>query len=176
MRKRMLLMDLLGVLLVFTGSVASGLVINDFQSVPLPLVYVSPKDRLNGTVAAMGSNPETSVGQKLDSDVTLDEMSSMSLAASVTILDARPEIFYRVGHIPSALSLPRDEFQDHYHALESKLSPLKEKVVVVYCSGNDCQDSQLVADALLALGYKHVRVFRGGWDQWESAHYPKEKE
>ena len=162
-------------LLLFAGSLILGFFINGLQKSPLPLVYSSPKARLSSTIKYMIANAVTS-GQTLDPDVKLDEMRAISSATSGIIVDARPEVFYKIGHIPSALSLPRDDFEDHYLDLEFKLSSLKEKMIVVYCSGSDCQDSQLVADSLLALGYKHVRVFRGGWEEWESAHYPAEKE
>jgi rhodanese-related sulfurtransferase len=105
----------------------------------------------------------------LEGDVSLDEMKSISASRAALILDARPEIFYRLGHIPSALSLPRDDFEQQYRARQSLLQSHRDQVLVVYCSGGDCHDSQMVADALERLGYPHVRVFRGGWSDWQGA-------
>jgi rhodanese-related sulfurtransferase len=42
----------------------------------------------------------------------------------------------------------------------------------VYCSGGDCHDSRLVANALLSLGFSNVSVFTGGWVAWSEAKLP----
>ena len=44
--------------------------------------------------------------------------------------------------------------------------------IIVYCSGGDCHDSRLVANALLSLGFSNVSVFTGGWDAWSAAGLP----
>jgi rhodanese-related sulfurtransferase len=103
-------------------------------------------------------------------------MQRISVGRAALILDARPEIFYRFGHIPSALSLPRDDFENGYRALGAVLQRDRQQVLVVYCAGNDCQDSQMVGEALQRLGYPHVRLFRGGWSDWESENLPVEKQ
>jgi rhodanese-related sulfurtransferase len=91
------------------------------------------------------------------------------------ILDARPEIFYEIGHVPGAVSFPREEFDKAYLSLRSRLEPDRSQLLMVYCSGGDCEDSQMVADGLSKLGYRRIYVFKGGWGAWQQAHLPEEK-
>ena len=174
MLKKAILHDLVGLWLLLTACLIAGLALNEMRSTPLALVYTSPQSRLNQSVEKLGASSDATSGQKGDVDTA--EMMSLSSTRSVLILDARPEIFYRLGHIPSALSLPRDDFEKEYQALQTTLQAHRDKPVVVYCSDNGCHDSQMVADALQKLGFANVRLFRGGWSDWESSNLPEEKE
>jgi rhodanese-related sulfurtransferase len=173
LNSKLVLQDLISVWVLLTGCLMAGVVLNEMRPVPMQLVYSSPASRLNQTVAQM----ETSgpVGLALDGDISRDEVKKATLDHAALILDARPEIFYRLGHIPSALSLPRDDFEKQYHSIQETLQSHRQQPFIVYCSESSCQDSQMVADALLKLGYPHIRVFRGGWGDWESANLPEEK-
>lgn len=139
----------------------------------MSLVYSSPASRLNQTVAHLETSAPTPLA--LDGDISRDEVQKATLNHEALILDARPEIFYRLGHIPTALSLPRDDFEKQYPTIRKTLQLHGARLLIVYCSGNDCQDSQMVADALSKLGYMHIRVFQGGWSDWETASLPEEK-
>jgi rhodanese-related sulfurtransferase len=172
--KKWIVRDLVGVWLLLTGCLITGLVINEMRPRPLALVYSPPASRLDETVTQMGASSTPPIA--LEGDVDRGEMQKISSDHLATILDARPEIFYRLGHIPSALSLPRDDFEKQYPVMKSVLQAHHDDALVVYCSGPDCHDSQMVADALQKLGYPHVRLFRGGWSDWENANLPEEKE
>ena len=50
----------------------------------------------------------------------------------------------------------------------------KEKPMVIYCGGTDCDLSILLGNLLFEQGYKQVYVFFGGWFDWLSANYPVE--
>jgi len=159
---------------LLTGCLICGLFINEMRATPLSLVYSPPETRLNHAVDELGA--ATTIPISLDGDINRDEMQKISADRLALILDARPEIFYRLGHIPSAISLPRDDFEKQYQALQSTIQAHQDQPVVVYCSSMDCHDSQMVAEALQKLGYHHVRLFRGGWSDWESGNLPEEKE
>ena len=174
MSQRLITKDFIGMWLLLTGCLIGGLVLNEMRSTPLSLIYSSPESRLNQTVEQLG--PTATAPIALDGHVERDEMQTISTNHEALILDARPEIFYRLGHIPSALSLPRDDFEKQYQILRSTLQSHRDKPLVVYCSDTDCHDSQMVADALQKLGYPHVRLFRGGWSDWQNASLPEERE
>ena len=173
MWKKLILKDAMGVWMLLTGCLAGGVILNEMRPQPFPLIYSPPAARLDQAVENLGEGKPLPLPQ--EGDVSLDEMQKIIAGQSTLILDARPEIFYRVGHIPSALSLPRDDFENGYHVLAHVLESHRDQVVVVYCSGGDCHDSQLVGDALRRLGYAHVRLFRGGWAEWEGENLPEEK-
>jgi rhodanese-related sulfurtransferase len=170
---RPLYRDFVGMLALALFSLTIGMGVNCIRRTPIPIAYETPAERLDSSVASIGQHTVTFAGW--NKDVELPEMRQISLDRSAVILDARPRPFYKQSHIPSALSLPRDEFKSHYDASVETLIRDRDKGFVVYCSSIGCQDSQMVADALRKLGYPHVRVFRGGWEEWSEANLPKEK-
>ena len=91
------------------------------------------------------------------------------------ILDARPEIFHRLGRVPKALSLPRDDFETYYTKQRVQLEKHKALPVAIYCTGGSCEDGEMVGAALIRLGFTQVHLFRGGWHAWTQAKLPEEK-
>jgi rhodanese-related sulfurtransferase len=86
---------------------------------------------------------------------------------SVVVLDIRPEVEYRAGHIPGALSVPVD-------ALEAALKTLpRDREVVAYCRGPYCVFSDEAVVFLRARGYR-ARRLRQGLPDWRAAGMPVE--
>jgi len=89
----------------------------------------------------------------------------------VLFIDARDESDYLVGHITGSINIPF-EYLDNY---KQKLEQIpKEKPLVIYCAGTECDLSPLLANLLFEKGYKQVYVFFGGWVEWQEANYPIE--
>lgn len=89
----------------------------------------------------------------------------------VTFIDARDEAEYLMGFISGSINIPYYDFENH----KPKLDNLpKDKPLVTYCAGTDCDLSILLANQLSKLGYKQVYIFFGGWLEWQNAHYPIE--
>jgi rhodanese-related sulfurtransferase len=84
-------------------------------------------------------------------------------------LDARPYLFYKLGHIPGALALPEDKFDETYPTLEPRLRDSLD--IVVYCSGMGCEASHIVARKLREKGLP-ATVLHEGWPAWTDAKYP----
>ena len=61
-------------------------------------------------------------------------------------LDARPVDFYKMSHIPGALSLPEPDFDRAFAALEPRLRGHFN--LVLYCAGYGCEASHIVARKL----------------------------
>jgi DNA-binding transcriptional ArsR family regulator len=84
---------------------------------------------------------------------------------SVLVLDVRPEVEYRAGHLPDARSIPIEE-------LESRLRELpREQEIVAYCRGPYC----LFADEAVALLQKHgyqARRLLEGLPDWQALDLP----
>ena len=89
----------------------------------------------------------------------------------ITFVDARDESDYLAGHITNSINIPFDDF-DNYKQKLNKLS--KDKPLVLYCAGTDCDLSILLGNLLFEMGYKQVYVFFGGWVDWLNANYPVE--
>lgn len=168
-----ILRDFVGVVMVALGSLAVGLVINRFSSRPLPIVYQTPEQRFDAELTTLVTTPPFKIAPA--ATVGLPEFRSAVETKSTLILDARPSVFFEQGHVPGALNLARDDFARDYRHLAPVLQPATDKPTIVYCSGGDCHDSRLVANALLSLGFSNVRVFTGGWEEWSKAGLPVSK-
>jgi rhodanese-related sulfurtransferase len=167
---RRILRDLGGVTLIAIASVAAGLVMNRFSDRPLPIVYQTPEQRFDAELTTLVTVPPFKIPPA--ATVGLPEFRSAVEARSVLILDARPLVFFERGHVPGALNLARDDFARDYRHLSPVLKAAIDKPIIVYCSGGDCHDSRLVANALLSLGFNNVSVFTGGWEAWSAAGLP----
>ena len=165
------LRDLGGVALLATASMAIGLLINRFSSRPLPIVYQTPEQRFDAELTTLVTAPPFKIAPA--ATVGLAEFRSAAESKSALILDARPSVFFDQGHVPGALNLARDDFAHDYRRLAPVLQPATDKPTIVYCSGGDCHDSRLVANALLSLGFSNVKVFTGGWEEWSKARLPE---
>jgi rhodanese-related sulfurtransferase len=142
----------------------------------LSLVYQTEEDRLQVTVAKLAAADGTQQPlAALPASLSLNEFQAFAATKRGLVLDARPEIFHRLGHVPGAVSFPREAFEASYAKLKPQLETNKSQSLAVYCSGISCEDSLMVQKALVNLGYTHVSVFRGGWDEWTEAGLPVEK-
>jgi len=97
-------------------------------------------------------------------------------AHGALFLDARRTVAYALGHIPGARSLPvwEDGVAEKVAALEvSGADP--ELPVVLYCAGGGCEDSHLLAQKLWLAGFKNLRIYAGGFPEWEAKGWPVAK-
>jgi len=114
------------------------------------------------------SNAET-VSQQ-PRKITLAEAKKRWEEKTAVFVDARARLFFQVGHIPGALSFPREEFEKKQEL--AALLPHRDKIIVVYCNGVDCPDSAVLAVYLSREGFRHLQIFEGGWPAWQEAGYP----
>jgi rhodanese-related sulfurtransferase len=143
---------------------------NRFSTAPLPIVYQTPEQRFDAELTTLVSTPPFKLAPA--ATVGLDQFHSAVDRKNALILDARPSAFFEEGHVPGALNLARDDFAHDYRQLANVLKAATDKSIIVYCSGGDCHDSRLVANALLSLGFSNVSVFTGGWEAWSAAGLP----
>jgi len=177
--------DFLQVGILITMGLCAGLLINQFRDAPLPWIYQSKTERLDRAVTGLTSK-ETSIPNEkkkettppretVPESLTLEQFHAYVTGKKALILDARPELFHRIGHVPGSIALPRDEFEVYYKKHQSEMEKDKAQPLVIYCSGGSCEDSGLVSETLKKLGYTNVGIFRGGWDEWTHAGLPQEK-
>lgn len=89
------------------------------------------------------------------------------------VLDVRPLEIYDQGHIPHAVSFPLMDFDE---ALPLFLTSIQRSSgILVYCASIECTDSHTIAERLKNLGYASVKVFSGGFRQWQEKGYEIEK-
>jgi rhodanese-related sulfurtransferase len=165
--------DLAAVVGLAIVSLIAGLIINHLGANSLPLVHRSPSERLQGELTRLVAAPPFESFPV--ETVSLDEFRPAVEHKDDLIIDARSSHYYQTGHVPGAINLARDDFARDYIRLRASLEKSKDAPIIVYCSGGDCHDSKMVAQALTSLGFSQVRVFTGGWDAWTAAGLPTER-
>jgi rhodanese-related sulfurtransferase len=106
-----------------------------------------------------------------ESRIAESDMVSVDLArswgADAIWIDARPEAEFEGGHVPDAVLLNEDRWNELLpQFLQERWSP--EKKLVVYCSAESCNLAGDVARRLReeAKLPNQIRVLRGGWEEW----------
>jgi rhodanese-related sulfurtransferase len=104
--------------------------------------------------------------------ITLREAEDLWAAGEVVIFDARGAGPYGEGHVPRARNLPATESKLKFPP--NILEIPRERTLVVYCEGGDCQSSLALAKRLHDEGFRDIRVMTGGWEEWIKAGLPVE--
>jgi len=90
---------------------------------------------------------------------------AMALGEKAIWLDARLDADFEQEHVPGAIQLNEDRFNELLPQVLQVWSP--EKKVVVYCSSQACGASREVARRLRnEAGLANVFVLEGGWEAW----------
>jgi rhodanese-related sulfurtransferase len=94
-----------------------------------------------------------------------------------TIFDARPFDVFGEGHLPMALSLPSepaDRTMEEKFLMEYAGLVAPDMEILVYCSGELCDESLQVSRFLVEQGFTNVVLFVEGFEAWTKADYPTE--
>ncbi len=89
-----------------------------------------------------------------------------------TIIDARSPAQYNEGHLPGAILC-------YFYELDGYLTDLLaaagfDTPLMIYCIGEDCEDSRFLAEALREMGYQLIYIYLGGYGGWQEAGLPVE--
>jgi rhodanese-related sulfurtransferase len=84
-------------------------------------------------------------------------------------IDARIQEQFDAGHVPGALLLNEQKFDEqlfgHLDMLQANTKP-----VIIYCSAAKCEASRHVLERLKqTLPVENVFVLKGGWQAWKAA-------
>lgn len=81
----------------------------------------------------------------------------------VMLIDARPAgRKFNPGHIPGAINIPDDKFEQ----MKDQLPQDKSTLLIYYCEGPECVLSHNSAKKADALGYTNVKVYTNGYPEW----------
>jgi rhodanese-related sulfurtransferase len=98
--------------------------------------------------------------------ITTDELRQMmDRGDPFSLVEILPEECYRAGHLPGAIQLTPDRVQE----LAPIVLPDRSIEVVVYCGSFDCHAAEQAARTLDSLGYRMVREYREGKENWVQA-------
>lgn len=104
--------------------------------------------------------------------IELAEAKTLFEGGSTLFIDARHEFDYRLGHVKGALNIPLKEFDTRKSIVADYQ---KDKTIIVYCDGAECNSSVELAAKLFVDGFTNVKIFFGGWREWTANQLPTEK-
>jgi len=136
---------------------------NDVASLWINLRAVAEKHLLELRVALdqISSAPERLTPESRES--LLDK----ARQGNVVVIDVRPEVEYRAGHLPFARSMPLAE-------IKQRLAELPvDKEIVAYCRGPYCLMSEEAIGFLIERGF-HARRISDGVAEWAAEGLPIE--
>lgn len=105
---------------------------------------------------------------------------------SIKILDVRKIQDYETGHIPGALQVWRNDFNEEKNGLKSFRASKDKMEILLSRLGIENEDSLILYDdrggvnaariwfVLNYYGFKNIRFLNGGIDYWKSLNYPLE--
>ena len=101
--------------------------------------------------------------------VAASEMVTLAQARSspdAIWIDARPQEEFEREHVPGALLLNEDRWNELFPQVLAVWAP--EKRIIVYCSSESCGSSREIAHRLRKeAGLTNVFVLEGGWESWK---------
>jgi rhodanese-related sulfurtransferase len=165
--------DGLRLVVMVVGSLAIGAIVNAVRADAVPWRYEPKGQRMSRELARIGVE-EGGTREAATGTIELGEFAGMVRERSVMVIDARAPLFYRIGHVPGAVNLPREGFASFLER-SGLLGKDKLRAVVVYCQSETCEDSRMVAESLRRVGFASVRVFSEGWRRWVESGEPVEK-
>jgi len=87
------------------------------------------------------------------------ELKNFMEKGSIKIIDVRTSQDYEAGHIPMAVSIPKDELEKNLNKLS------KNEITIVYCYNEQCHLGYSACMKLAELGYP-VMHLDGGFKVW----------
>jgi rhodanese-related sulfurtransferase len=159
---------------VFIGlaAIICGLLFNNFYHNGIPLIAQSRELKFD-TLAVSENITDTTFTVEFEEPllITLEQAYDLFRKNSALFIDSRDAGLYEYGHIPGAISLPWKAEAPPAPDLEIP----QTYPIVTYCSDEACEMAMELAYYLFGNGYRNIRIFHGGYEEWTSANYPIEK-
>lgn len=96
---------------------------------------------------------------------------------NIKFIDGRTSEEFQTGHIKGAFNIPYVNFKDK--SSEEKLEMLKnfrkDEILVSYCGSDSCEISIDNAYEIAKVGYNDMKIYLGGYKEWNKLGYPVEK-
>jgi len=151
------------ILIILLTSVVLGLVYNQFSAKPLAVFSIYKSD----------TNTDKATGEDLTAyftEMDAETLDGLRETGTIIILDARIPEKYGTAHIPGAVNLPIASFDVSYEATAHLMT--EGKSLVLYCIGEHCIDSSLLARELYKKGHREIFVYKGGIEEWQAMGLP----
>ena len=104
--------------------------------------------------------------------ISMAEAYRLATSGEALVVDANDPDWYEEQHIAGAVNLPDNEeaeFEQYWMDFAAKVP--QDQSLILYCEPG-CMSKEGVAEQLLTLGYRDVRLMNEGPDEWRAAGHP----
>lgn len=115
---------------------------------------------LASPIPALAADPGITQGQLME---------GLTNGNAPPVIDVRTPDEYRAGHVPGAVNIPLQEFQQRF----GELSTYRDKEVVLYCESG--MRASHGARWLESNGFEDLRFLDGHMSAWREAGLPTER-
>lgn len=106
--------------------------------------------------------------------ITIAEAEDLFISGEAIFIDSRTQEKFQAGRILGALNMPYEA--EVKGDIEGILALPLDRILVIYCDGDECQSSVQLAKALHDQGFLDLKVFFGGWEEWLGEGLPIEND
>ena len=153
------------ILLIIIASSIMGFAFNFFRDDPAKVVRKAPAKisdvkLFDQTAAALNSDPGNST------TVSYKQILAIINNPKFLLIDARNPESYAEGHIGNAVNIyPLGD--DEYAYMEQIFSLPRDKTIIIYCDGGNCDLSDEVYNTMKeADDFGNVFLYKAGWEEW----------
>jgi histidine triad (HIT) family protein len=97
-------------------------------------------------------------------EITYAQFKAFLTAGPYYLIDARGAEKYAEGHIANAVNFYGGEAEARIPDMLQSVP--KDRVILIYCDGGECELSHHVADVLKRFAYGPIFIYTGGWAEW----------
>ncbi|MEW5807712.1 MAG: rhodanese-like domain-containing protein [Acidobacteriota bacterium] len=161
---------ILDALLIILVGAAVGFAYNYVRKDGLQVMKKWPHPGEQDSTAVESSGTETQDPAAEPVFIDLDEAKKLFENGEAVFLDAREKEEYLEGHIEGSINVPYGWYLDKHPDISGMFD--QGRVIVTYCSGTECEASIQLAFAMRERGFKRIKIFYGGWQEWVNAGFP----
>ncbi|MFH1632269.1 MAG: rhodanese-like domain-containing protein [bacterium] len=99
-----------------------------------------------------------------------DLKKALDAGTPIDLVDLQDQDLYRHSHIPGAINIPFDQFEQYYPGTLKD----REAMIVLHGEFDELGKGAKAAEALEAAGYINVSRIVGGLRGWQEAGFPTE--
>jgi histidine triad (HIT) family protein len=97
-------------------------------------------------------------------EITHAQFKAFLASGPYYLIDARGAEKYADGHIANAVNFYGGEAEARIPDMLQSVP--KDRVILIYCDGGECELSHHVADVLKRFAYGPIFIYTGGWAEW----------
>ncbi|MEO8445848.1 MAG: rhodanese-like domain-containing protein [bacterium] len=164
------------IIIIFIISLTAGLIINAFSPKGIALVRDDSKRFVIDSTSGVSVNQRGKLDkQGFYQPVNIPVETAKTLFdEKVVFIDGREPNEFEQGHIQGAINIPYKDFKEKM--IEEKQQVLrdlkKDQLIVSYCGSDSCEISIDNAYEMAKAGYSDVKIYLGGFKEWNKMGYP----